>query len=453
MKGTVQALSPGDVQKDLAGKGFTLVTIEPLGSGSSPAANQPIFAQSPVSGPRPVQSVAPAARNVSTPAPAQETRNPHQTSAAPSPQLFTPSQSSAAKVFRTKSTDKQRFFIFSQLAAAIRSGMNAGEAFAQISNRSAEQFTESLRYASSAVTEGRPISDVFAQFPDLYPPDAVGLTRAGETAGFLPDALDEIGRQAESSHAFRRWFFWIWFLVVNALLSVPLMYVTNQAIMADWHKMNANGGDVGPGGGFGFFFHEMWLALLWPWGPASLASYALLWGISRWFASNPSRNFRHRLGLRIPVYGKRALQENLARFSWTMARVSKAGISPARSWQLASESVPNLAFRDELTRVGTALSGQEKMSDIIFRTKLFPDEYAPMIATAEYTGDYSGALDKLAVVSAGEFMAAQNYAKVRSGCWGLLFAFALSAWLVGSILDTVDNKIPHEIMKETDEGQ
>jgi hypothetical protein len=103
--------------------------------------------------------------------------------------------------------------------------------------------------------------------------------------------------------------------------------------------------------------------------------------------------------------------------------------------------------------VGTALSGQEKMSDLFFRSKLFPDEYAPMIATAEYTGDYSGALDKLAAVSAGEFVAAQNYAKARSGCWGLLFAFVVSVFTIGAILKVVSNDIPREIMQETDQGQ
>ncbi len=454
LKGTVQAMSPADVQADLATRGFALLTIEPLGSPQPSAVSQPkVFPQPPT--PRTPPG------NIKTPEPNFGPRANSPAAKAPvappalgDPKLNTPTPGFAAQIFHTKrGTDKQRFFIFTQLGSAFRSGLNASDAFGQIAQRSAEQFTESLRYASSAVAEGRPISEVFAQFPDLYPPDVVGLTRAGETAGFLPDAFDEIARQAESSHAFRRWFFWVWFLVVNALLSIPLTFVTADAIKNDWHKLNATGGDVGTAGGAGLFFHEMWLSLLWQWGPVTLLTYAALWGANRWFASNRSREFRHQLGLKIPVYGKRALQENLARFSWTMSRVSRIGVSPERSWQLAAESVPNIAFRQQLEQVGTALSGQEKMSDLFFRSKLFPDEYAPMIATAEYTGDYSGALDKLAAVSAGEFVAAQNYAKARSGCWGLLFAFVVSVFTIGAILKVVSNDIPREIMQETDQGQ
>ena len=91
-----------------------------------------------------------------------------------------------------------------------------------------------------------------------------------------------------------------------------------------------------------------------------------------------------------------------------MAHVSKAGISPARAWQLAADSVPNLAFRAKVSGVGQQLSGSEKMSDLVFRSNLFPDEYAPMVASAEYTGDLPGAMQKLSDLSAGEFVAAQN---------------------------------------------
>jgi type II secretory pathway component PulF len=438
LKGTVQAQSPDEVKTDLAGRGFVLLTIEPLGSPRTAPPAQPVF-NAPVQPPSFVPRATPALSPQASPRPLQ---------------LNSVAPSSAAQTFRTKrGTDKQRFFIFSQLASAFRSGLNASDAFGQISRRSAEQFAESLRYASSAVAEGRAVSEVFAQFPDLYPPDVVGLTHAGEVAGFLPDAFDEIARQSESAHAFRRWFFWIWFLVVNALLSIPLSFVTGDAILSDWHKLNNTGGNVGTAGATGLFFQEMWRALIWPWGPTSILCYAALWALNRWFASGGSREFRHRLGLKAPVYGKRALQENLARFSWTMSRVSRIGISPARSWQLAAESVPNIAFRQELEHVGTALSGQEKMSDILFRSKLFPDEYAPMIATAEYTGDYSQALDKLAAVSAGEFVSAQNYAKARSGCWGLLFLFVVSAITGGVIMNIVDRVIPQEIMQDNDKGE
>jgi type II secretory pathway component PulF len=432
IKGAVQALSAEDVQTDLSKKGLRLVKIDPIGAPSQ-------------SLPPPPNLYDPPTPRVAAP-PVHQSSSPFVNRPIP-PNGLNPSVF-ATEIHTKKGTDKQRFFIFSQLGSAFRAGINASDAFSQVAQRSAEQFTDSLRHASLAAAEGTAVSEIFSRYPDLYPPDVVGLTRAGEAAGFLPDAFDEIARQAESVHAFRRWFFWIWFLAINTLLSVPLMKVTDDAVLRMWNDQSANGG----AGGSGTLFHEMWLTFLWPWGPITFVSYLAAFALNRWLASNRSREFRHRLGLKVPVYGKRALNENLARFSWTMARVSRIGMSPARSWSLAAESVPNLAFRHELEHVGAALSGQEKMSDIFFRSKLFPDEYAPMIATAEYTGDYSGALDKLATVSAGEFVAAQNYAKARSGCWGVLFAFVVGAFLMGSLLYTWVNQIPTQVMKDSDEG-
>jgi Na+-driven multidrug efflux pump len=73
-----------------------------------------------------------------------------------------------------------------------------------------------------------------------------------------------------------------------------------------------------------------------------------------------------------------------------------------------------------------------------------------MIATAEFTGDLPGAMQRLSDVSAGEFVAAENYAKIRSGCWGALGCLITSAIAMGMILYVVDNAIPHQIMNETD---
>ena len=49
-----------------------------------------------------------------------------------------------------------------------------------------------------------------------------------------------------------------------------------------------------------------------------------------------------------------------------------------------------------------------------------------MVATAEMTGDMEGAFNQLSEVSRTEFETAQNYTKLRSGCWGFLGCFVTS---------------------------
>ncbi|HWD42002.1 MAG TPA: type II secretion system F family protein [Fimbriimonas sp.] len=413
VQGTMQAASEAEVQRILSNQNLFLQQALEIGS------NRP----GPQAMPRP-SAPRPAPPKPQSVAPAPQARPVYP------PQQPAPSSSNPQAVNHSRAgTDKQRFFLFSQLAAALRSGINPANAFHEIGQRSAGQFQPSLEEAAQATSHGQAISEVFARWPDLYPEHVVGTIRAGEAGGFLPEAMDEIARQAESAHAFSRWFFWTWFVVVNFLLSLPVAILLNVGFTGFWNK-TWNGGGVGPNGepmtpsqGTSGFLLEMWHQFLWPWGPATGIAYVGLWVFRNYYLSRAAKRQRHRLGLKFPVYGKRARHENLARFAWTMSRVSRAGISPARSWQLAAESVPNLVFRDELAGIGTQLSGAEKMSDIVFRSRMFPDEYAPMVATAEYTGDLSGALDRLSQISAGEFVAAQNYAKARSGCWGALGCF------------------------------
>jgi len=101
---------------------------------------------------------------------------------------------------------------------------------------------------------------------------------------------------------------------------------------------------------------------------------------------------------------------------------------------LAADSVPNLAMREMLSQSGTSwLEGKERLSDLIRRSNVFPDEYAPMVATAELTGDIPGALDRLARMSYSEFETATNYARLRGGGWGCL-AMAVTGGIVLIIL-------------------
>jgi type II secretory pathway component PulF len=271
-----------------------------------------------------------------------------------------------------------------------------------------------------------------SRYPDLYPDHVVGIVRAGEVAGFLPEALDEVARQAQSAHAFHRWFFWVWFLMVNFLLSVPGTWIAMEGMIRAWDNLDksggrgANGGTMQPPEAVGSFMSALWHETLWPWGPLTLLFFAGIYFFRRYYISRYATKYRHELGLRFPVYGKRARHENLARFAWTMSRVARAGIAPARAWQLAADSVPNQAFRDELLGVGKNLGGSERMSDLVFKSKIFPEEYAPIVATGEYTGNLPGALERLSQVSEGEYQAAENYAKVRSGCWGALGCFVSS---------------------------
>lgn len=347
-------------------------------------------------------------------------------------------------------TDKDRFFLFSQFAAATRAGINPAQAFDQISNRTKPYYRDSVRALSAAAVEGSDLATIMERYPDLYPEHVVGMTRAGQQAGYLPESFEEISRQAQSAHKFKRWFAWIWFVAINAIVSIPGMWWASQAMVRGYERIEANGGQ----GGFSMGMREILGAytekLVWPFGPAFLLFCAILYALKRYFGSRVAKRFRHRIGLKFPVYGPRTRHENLARFSWSLSRLSKAGFAPSSAYFLAAETVPNLEMRDQLREIASRISEATKMSDILHNSRLFPDEYAPVVATAEYTGDLPGAFDHLARSSQSEFETAQNYAKARSGCWGALGCFVTSGIMLAILWYVWYHQLPAVILKGMD---
>lgn len=343
--------------------------------------------------------------------------------------------------------DKDRFFIFAQLAAAARAGMNPAQAFSDISGRSRAVFKESLMELSNAAVEGGQLANVMRQWPDLYPQHVVGMMEAAQAAGFIADAFEEISRQAERAHKFKRWFWWLWFVAINAILSIPGMIWATRALLRSWELIDQTGGSGGFPDALRLTGLAYWELLKWPVGPAFLLMCLIFWLSRQYLSSRFATQFRHELGLRWPVFGPRARQESLSRFAWAMGKVSRAGIPPARAWSLAAETVPNLAMRDRLLSVGTRLSGTEKMSDLVHKSGAFPDEYAPMIATAEYTGDLPGTMERLAGISYNEFEVAENMSKARGGCWGALGCFVTSALMLGILMYCWYYELPAKILK------
>jgi type II secretory pathway component PulF len=444
--GTIQAASEAEARQSLTKFGMEILALREILAGQQPQT------PAPTAKPTPRPAASQQLPRQQTPVPQRPIQQPPQQSPynynqAPPPKITPPKQSQPVSIIHTAAgTDKQRFFIFSQLASAFRAGLNPAQTFHEVSQRSAGQFRPSLEDAANSVTEGKTFSQVLERYPDLYPEHVVGMVRAGEVAGFLPDAMDEVARQAESAHAFGRWFFWVGFLIVNFLLSIPGIFIVRVAMLNMIDDVNKTGGAGGAAAGLQAYKDELWKALLWPWGPITLGIYAALWVFKKFYMARTAKHFRHSVGLKWPVYGKRARHENLARFAWTMSRVSRAGVAPAQAWQLAANSVPNLTFRDELLNIGSQMRDQTRMSDIIHRSPIFPEEYAPYVATAEYTGDLPGAMEQLSRVSAGEFMAAQNYAKIRSGCWGFLGCFVTSG--IGAIIFAYAwyNEVPKKVL-------
>jgi len=343
-------------------------------------------------------------------------------------------------------SNKDRMFLFLQLGGALQAGINPAQAFHEISRRVPGYYRPAVEALAAAAAEGADLGAVMARYPDLFPDDTIAMIRAGQEGGYLAEAATEISRQSESAHKFKRFFWWIHLVFWNAIIGIPGMIWASNSMLEMYDRMekSVNSGQ-GPGlGEIGGAYLGM---LIWPYGPMFLLLLAISWALWKYFGAARTRRLRHKIGLQVPVFGKRAWHENLRRFTWSLSRLSKAGFAPARAYAMAADTVPNLEMRDRLRHLGQNLGGAEKMSDIIGRSNLFPDEFVPVMATAEYTGDIPGAMDHLSRSSQGEFETAEGYAKLRSSIWGVLALVVTSGLMLAIFMYMWYHQLPAKVLE------
>lgn len=347
------------------------------------------------------------------------------------PQPAPAAQPQGPQPIRTrKINDRIRFFLFTQISDQLRAGVNPANAFTAIAAVSRiEPVRQSLQRAGEHAAQGGQLSEVLGLYPDLYPQHVAYTLRAGEEGGFLPASCMYIAEQANSAYKFKRFHWFIWFAAANALLAIPLTLVATSAIMKAWRAIDATGGEGGAAGGITAMLKAFWEVLVWPLGPIILLCWGFLGLLYLYFSSSRFKMMRHRLGLYWPVLGARAKHEGITAFTWTLSHLSQAGLSPYRSWEVAAKAVPNLVLSEKIVEVGKKIEAGTKLSEAVFGSNLFPQEYAGVLSTGEMTGDVPSALNRLADMTRTEFEAQTAYAKLRTSGWGCL-AIGVTAGIV-----------------------
>src|ERR1044072_2114571 len=381
INGQVEATTRDEAALNLTRTGLL---VSRLAESNAPPASAPR---------RPVQTISQAAASapvsrtpVSVPAPQRA-----QAAPAPSAQRIAPPKAATPAVIRTKAgTDKDLYFVFSQLQSYAKAGSNPVEYLTNVANGCPRaDYREALMAAADAAKEGKPISDVFERYTDLFPPHIVGMTRAAEYGGFFPEAYNFITDQSHSSHKFRIWFKWLLAVAIMVGACIPVGWLGVRAASAAWDANEKTGGS---GNGWATLGASLWKVTVWPCAPIIVVLVIGTWIFARTWQARPMREKRHRMALIVPTVGKPARAESIAVFSWTMSMLAKTGLAPRTVWDLSTGTMPNLELRRQMEDTGRRMSESTRLSEAMTMSKTLPEEYAPIVQTGEVTGDIPGAL-------------------------------------------------------------
>jgi type II secretory pathway component PulF len=277
--------------------------------------------------------------------------------------------------------------MFHQLHLAFRAGMPAFQALTTVQ---AQVYEPSLRAAlgeiALGVRDGSPLSGVMEQYPRLFSRGDVGMIRAAESAGFLPEAMESLAVQHEQDdNTRRRLRIWVWFFHSNVavfFLLIALSFFFRPAVEA------------------GFKAEAGFRAVGWALVTITLPLTALYFGAVAYLGQVrhiPRLAFAwHRFLLRVPVVGKINILRANAVFTRTLEQVYRAGIRAETAWETAAAAVPNLCLGARFAAGKSTLEETQKFSAALQQVGLLDISDVGMIATGESSGEVDQALAYLA---------------------------------------------------------
>ena len=306
------------------------------------------------------------------------------------------SLSLAAFKERKAPTVKDLAVMCRQMATMVSAGLTVLKTIrilaVQTENR---QLALILEKVAVDVESGYPLSVSFSKFPEVMPPLLVGMVSAGESGGFLDQALENIASTLERDNELRS-------TVKSALtypIAVLIMAILAVIAMLIW---------VVPV--FKTMFDRLngqlplptqilvWLSPIAAWGTPFLIVGFIIG--SRWWRKNKSlpklRKVVDPLKLKIPVIGPLLRKLLMARFTRNLASLVEAGVPMLQAFTLVGETADNWLMSDALSRIQVAVRLGSSVSSPMMSEPIFPPMVTRMIAVGEESGALSSMLAKIA---------------------------------------------------------
>lgn len=372
IRGTLFSADQDKARRDLQQRGLAVQKLSASGAGMPPPSNSATTATT--SNPADIPAYTPY-------------QGQFQSTAAPTPRSDF-QKNVVAPLFGATSLPMLIQF-FRQSATMLGSGISVAETMRAMSNRSgsAQLRTAANDFAHRVTVEGSNLHEHMAEYPELFNPLAIALTRAGEVGGFLPQAFSQIAEWLEREHDLRvmikRSTFWNKLTLIFMLVMVPAV---NLIIGQITKKM-------GPGAGI-----TLWSPFLEPmfWVVTLTLGGGWLF-FKRYLYRNESVQHRwDHLMVTIPYIGRTNRTFIVSRIGRTFGFLYRAGLSPEASLEVAAATSGNAYVADALMGALPPLRAGRGLTDSFASTGIFEPNVLDMLYTGEQSGNVDAMLEKMA---------------------------------------------------------
>ena len=289
---------------------------------------------------------------------------------------------------------------FRELHTLTRTGISIAAACREVERRSPSNLRPVARDMAQAAESGETISEALAEHRSLFYAWHLGVIRAAEAGGFIPEAFEQIAHayevEWETRSALRLRLFVYGTLGTPAvLLSAPLILTIAQPIPAEGWTPQSVIDTVG------HYFRTVSLPVA-----AGLVAIMLIWQMLQatlWF-----QTVQQMIVLRLPLVGRVAKTAALDRYLATLGLMLRGGLPIASAAEEASLAAGNPVLTPKLLDLVPGLREGVPLSRLLAETRVFDSDTLNMASTGEVSGSLP---DMLARASA--YYREENEAKRR----------------------------------------
>jgi len=283
-----------------------------------------------------------------------------------------------------------------QASTMLSSGLSLLRALTILADQTEnKKLKDILGKVRSEVEQGVSFSDAVGKYPVDFPPIMINMIRAGETGGFLDQAMDSIATNFEKEHKLRSTIrsAMTYPMVVLAMSLVAVVVMLVFIVPIFQNMFSSLGGQLPlPTMILVYASH----AMVWV-GP--ILAVAIVLG-ALWYRANKHtdrvRGVLDPIRLKLPVFGSLNKKIVIARFARNFSNMLGAGVPILQALHIVGEVSNNFVVQKALDRVAESVRKGESIAVPITREKVFPDMVSQMIAVGEDAGSLETMLERIA---------------------------------------------------------
>ena len=270
------------------------------------------------------------------------------------------------------------------------------------------KFKEAIAKVRSDVQGGSTLSTAMEQHGEHFPPLMINMIKAGETGGFLDDALTRIANMYEADANLRA--------KIKSAMTYPVIVLLFSLLLGTgviifivpiFEKMFKQlGGSLPlPTQIMVTLSHNMiWIL--------PIGIFGSLFGFKAYRrALRDSKSFRlkvDKLKLRLPVFGKLFAKLAISRWARNLGTLLAVGVPIIQALEVVGGTSGNATITEAMDDVRNTVRMGGQMSTALEKHPLFPSMVTQMMQVGEESGQITDMLDKLADYYDGEVTTATD---------------------------------------------